>query len=501
MAYQIDFTAANYANRSRRKWALRLLLLGTVVGSAWGIYDAWQTYNLPTLNMRLTEYEAAARPVEDVGAAWEKMAKEYNATMRYYRLVGGANPTNFLDAMAAPGSPRLGRGFLPRAWTLTTGGACTLDYRYVFNPGDKAEQAKRLEGQVVSAVTSAVAVVDGKVELAGVQVENLLNVHELSLSAKFALSNVVSTLDKKGMFAGPVSEIAALRKLVQETKLRDAGDDKGMPTTAQGIMRDYLPKQLARDGRTNQDRPDFPALTNAVSMSSWFERADQFIARYRVPADEKRAQLKAAWNKVGEARLPWQRFRALDNDDLVQRTKSLKKVSEDIKPFKGVLDQYHAYCTAKLGAFVDAYERQDVFNKPLVASDLKDRVARAVGVVRARVAFKDEPGGDSVAYEKGGEAYAFSWVRWTLALGDGVGGRDVERAKQPDADAAAEAEEPLTLARVADCVRKTLTLGPGYVLETVKVGFGEDGNVAGAVLEGLLPVKKVEPRKEAQHVD
>ncbi len=55
----------------------------------------------------------------------------------------------------------------------------------------------------------------------------------------------------------------------------------------------------------------------------------------------------------------------------------------------------------------------------------------------------------------------------------------------------------LTLEKLADCVRRVLELGPGYVLDTVKVDFYEDGNVSSAVLEGLLPVKKTESTKEA----
>ena len=63
MAYQLDFTASNYVNRSRRKTFLRLLLLAAVGGTAWGVYDVYKTYNETTLNMRLAEYESVARPI------------------------------------------------------------------------------------------------------------------------------------------------------------------------------------------------------------------------------------------------------------------------------------------------------------------------------------------------------------------------------------------------------------------------------------------------------
>jgi len=45
----------------------------------------------------------------------------------------------------------------------------------------------------------------------------------------------------------------------------------------------------------------------------------------------------------------------------------------------------------------------------------------------------------------------------------------------------------------ADCARRALELGPGYALESAKIDFAPDGEVAGAVLEGLLPVKNVTP--------
>ena len=73
-------------------------------------------------------------------------------------------------------------------------------------------------------------------------------------------------------------------------------------------------------------------------------------------------------------------------------------------------------------------------------------------------------------------------------------GRDGERGRM---DEAVASEEPLTLERLADCARRVLKQpGPGYVLDMMKVNFGEDGVVTGAILEGLLPVKKVESKEE-----
>ena len=79
-------------------------------------------------------------------------------------------------------------------------------------------------------------------------------------------------------------------------------------------------------------------------------------------------------------------------------------------------------------------------------------------------------------------------VRWTLSVGS-ARGRDGERAQVQDK---VENEAPITLKTLTDCVHRVLTLGPGYALEKMKVNFATDGNVSGAVLEGLLPVKKVE---------
>lgn len=79
-------------------------------------------------------------------------------------------------------------------------------------------------------------------------------------------------------------------------------------------------------------------------------------------------------------------------------------------------------------------------------------------------------------------------MRWTLSVGSAQG-RDGERVQSQDKVAD---EAPITLKTLADCVHRMLTLGPGYALEKMKVSFAADGNVSGAVLEGLLPVKKVE---------
>ena len=101
MAYQIDFTASYYNRRRWKKVFLRLLLLAVIGGIVWGVNDVYTTYNQPTLNMKLAEYEGVARPIEEMNAAWDTAAKEYAALVRYYRLIWAANPTNFLTAMAS----------------------------------------------------------------------------------------------------------------------------------------------------------------------------------------------------------------------------------------------------------------------------------------------------------------------------------------------------------------------------------------------------------------
>lgn len=494
MAYQIDFTESIWSGRKFRKWLLRLFLLAMLAGTAWGVYDVYTTYNEPTLNMRLAEYEAVARPVEEMNIAWDAAAKEYDALVRYYRLVWAANPTNFLTAMAAPTAPRLSRGFRPLGWTLTTGGECRLDYRFVFDAGDKAAQSKGLEEELARVVTSVVQVVEGKVDVQGVQHENLLDVDALNVVTKFSLPNVKSFPNKEKTLASCVSEIAAMRKKVHESKFADKADAKGVQPTAQAIMMAYLPSQFAKEKETGKPNPDFPELANVLNVAGWFARADKFIAQYKIPGDDReRVRLKATWKEVGEARFPWDRFRVLDNEALVARTKVLGTVSDGVKRFKGFLDKRSVDNRKKLEPFVDAYEHNDVFNKPLVESDLKDRVAAAAGIVRAKVVFKDEEKVEPAVLVKDDEKFSFTWVRWTLTLGAAMG-RDGER-EQPQGEQGAE--ESLPLGKLADCACRAVTLGPGYALDKVKVSFDETGCVSGAILEGLLPVKKVESLKEA----
>lgn len=483
MAYQIDFTESVWTVRRWRKALLRLMVLAVLAGIAWGACSVYETYNEPTLNMRLAEYEMVSRPIEEMNAEWDAAAREYGDLVRYYRLVWAANPTNFLAGMAAPGAPRMRSGFRPRSWTLTTGGDCRLEYRYVFGSGDKAEETKGLEDEVMQSVTSVVQVVGGKVEVLGIRHENLLNVDELGVTVKFSLPDVRPFPAKERTLADCVREIAAMRKRVQETKLSDKSADRGMPVTAQGMMMAYL--QLGKD------KPDFPQFANVISISGWFDRADQFVKRHKMPGGG-REQLRAAWNKVGEARYPWERFRALDNAEIVNRTKVLSLVSDGVKRFKGFLEKRRADNRKKLEPLVDAYAHNDVFNKPLVETDLKDRVAAAAGVSSVRVSFKDEPGVTPAVLVTADGRYDFTWVRWTLSVGAAAGKEDEKTQSGNEA----ASEVAVTTAMLSDCVSRALTLGPGYVLDRVKVDFGEDGAVSGAVLEGLLPVKKVESAKE-----
>ena len=482
MAYQIDFTASNYTVRSRRKAALRLLALALIAGAVYGVYDVYKTYNEPTLNMKLAEYEVVARPIEEMDAAWDEASKEYNAMLRYYRLLWAASPTNFISAMASQDAPRLGRGFRTVSWTLNTGGKCKLEYSYEFQPGDKAKQAKEIESAMVNSVTSVVKIATNtSVAVEGVKLENLLRVDVLDITANFSLPDVMTFPVKERTLSECVKEIANMRKKVQETSVAE-GKNGNPPSTAQSIMMSYLSK--------GKDKPDFPDRTPAISISDWFDRADRFIVKHGLPGDNKeRQRLKESWNRIGNARFPWDRVRVLDNDALVRRTKVLESVSDGVKRFKSFLEQRHADCRRKLEPFVEAYEHNDVFNKPLIDSDLKDRVAKAAGIADATVSFKDETGATPAVLDKDDETFTFTWVRWTLSLGDEERGTGNEERM------------PLTLAQVADCARRVVELGPGYALDVVKVNFGVDGNVSDAVIEGLLPVKQSKAKKRTRNVD
>ena len=487
MAYQIDFTASYYNRRKWKKALLRIALLAMLAGAAWGVHDAYTTYNEPTLNMRLAEYETVARPIEEMNAAWDAAAKDYAELVRYYRLVWAANPTNFLTAMTSSNALRFRTGLSPRNWTLTTGGECRLDLHYAFDSGDKAEQTKDLEREIAQSVTSLVQVAEGKIDVQGVQHENLLNVEALNVSVVFSLPDIRVFPAKEKTLADCVSEITAMRKKVQETKFTDGDGAKGASTTAQGIMMAYL--------SIGRDKPGFPKPADVLDVAGWFKRADQFIAQNRIPGnDQERRALKESWNEIGEARFPWDRFRVLDNEALVNRTKALGSVAAGVTRFKGFLEKRQADNRKKLEPFIEAYDHDDVFNKPLVESDLKDRVAAAAGVSRANVTFKDESVAEPPVLVKDDEKFTFSLVRWTLSVGSAQG-RDGERVQSQEKVAD---EAPITLKALTDCVNRVLTLGPGYVLEKMKVSFAADGNVSGAVLEGLLPVKRVEQVKEAK---
>ena len=483
MAYRIDFTESNYVKRSWRKTFLRLLAVAAVAGAVWEVHYVYKIYNQPTLNMKLAEFESVARPIEEMNAAWDVAAKEFGAMVRYYRLIWASNPTNFLSAMASPDSPHLGRGFRPLRWTLKTGGKCRLDYLYTFRAGDKAEQAKGLEDVVANAVTSVVKVVGGKVDVQGVQHENLLRVDSFNVTAAFSLPDVMSFPAKERVLSGCVNEIAAMRSKVQDSKIVDTSDARGIPAAAKGMMMEYL--------KIGKDKPDFPGFADVIDVGGWFVRADKFIAKNKMPDDPARKRIRERWDRIGNARFPWARYRALDNDELAARTVALADVSDGVKKFKGFLEKCHADCRKKLEPFIEAYNRNDVFNKPLVESDLKDRVAKASGITAANTSFKDEPGAEPAVLVKEDGTFTFTWVRWTLSVG---GGADKDR--KPAGETAAP-EDPITLEKLSDCVRRTLKLGPGYVLDTLKIEFREDGNVSGAVLEGLLPVKKMETAKEA----
>ena len=110
------------------------------------------------------------------------------------------------------------------------------------------------------------------------------------------------------------------------------------------------------------------------------------------------------------------------------------------------------------------------------------------------MSFKDEPSVEPAVLTKADEKFTFTWVRWMLDVGGEAGSRD-QGAGNGEQGARSE---PITLAKLADCVRRALELGPGYALDAVDATFAENGDVLSARIEGLLPVKKVESVKEAE---
>ncbi len=493
MAYQIDFTASNYTVRRWRKAILRISFLAAVGGAAYGVHYVYTTYNEPTLNMKLAEYEAVTHPIEEMNQAWDAAEKEYNSMLRYYRLVWAANPTNFLSVIASSKAPYLRRSFRPSVWTLKTGGECRLDFRYEFGVGDKAEQAKGLVSNIVNAVTSIVTVVDGKVDVQGVQMENLLNVDDLNITTRFSLTDVRTFPQKEKILSECVGEIGAMRKKVHGMKVKTKEGGKEGFSDAKMLMVEYN-KSVA-----GVDKDRLPVVTN-INVVGFFDNVDKLIKEHEennkkeMPEKAKRRDLKAAWDAVGEARWPWRRMRILDNADLVQRTKVLGEVSDGVKRFKSFLEQRRADYKRRLEPLIDGYDRNDVFNKPFIESDLKNRVAKAAGIANAVVSFRDEQGAEPAVLEKDDEKFFFTWVRWTLTVGEESSSAKATGDKA--GTGAAEQNLPLTLERLADCAKRVLEQGPGYALDSEKISFDGKGGVSGALFEGLLPVKKVESKKE-----
>ena len=485
MAYRIDFTASNYILRSRRKLFLRLLLLATIGGLAWGGHFVYTEYHESTLDMKLAEYEVEAYPIEEINFEWDAASKEYAKLTQYYRLVWAANPTNFLGSMAATDTPIHNKGLQPKCWLLRTGGECRLDYKFAFSTGDKAEQTKNLGSELVHAVTSVVRVVDGKVDVQGVKHEKLLNVNELDIAIRFSLPNIKLFPVKNSEIAKCVNRIAAMRKSIHDIKISNNKGVAGQTSKVGEMMRAYL--------QTGRDKSGFPCVTNVIDVSGWMKKADDFILRNRIPDNPSRLKFKEDWNRIGKARWPWKRFRKIDNQGIVQSTIELREIATRVKRYKQFLSQRREDYKKNLEPFIDAYTHNDIFNRPLIESDLINRVAKTCGIANAMCTFKDEIVEVPAVLIKENEEFTFTWVRWTLFIGNEIKSNDKQKQ-----NATEDLEKGLALEKISECVNKILKLGPGYALDSIKINFGDDGSVAGAVLEGLLPVKQVEALKEAK---
>ena len=474
MSYRIDFTASNHDLRRLRKICLRILAVSAAAAACWCAYSVYKTYNSPTLDMKLREFESVAHKVEDVNRLWDETHAEWTAMLHYYRLVWADGCARFLEGAAASGASLFGPGYRPVKWTLKTGGRCRLEYRYVFEPyryafepGGKAEQAASIPTNVVRAVESVVDVSPEGVSVAGVQTENLLNLEGLDISVSFSLAGGKRFPEKDAALAACVKEIEKMRREVQDAVL-PGGEALNAQKTAKDKMMAYLPFV--------KDREDYPAFTNAIDIAGWFEKADRFAKNNPDISFDSAAQarLKAEWSKVGEARYPWDRFRELDNDLLVARKEAFESIASGIGEFKSALLDKHAECRARLMPLTAAYNHKDVSNENMIETDLAVRVAGESGIADARVEFFDDPGAPRPSLDNGGTRYVFVWVRWRLLLSG----------------------EELDAGKIAACAKKLTELGPGYRLDEADIEFDADGKASAAVLTGLMPVKKAEEIKE-----
>jgi len=484
MAYRIDYTERQYRIRFWRKLILRLVLATTASYTGWKVYDGCRIYKQPNLDAKLSDYETAAGTIERVNREWIEASKEYQAMLKYYRLVWADKPLEFLSAISKPTAPKPGPSFHPRQWTLVTGGECRLDYVCTFDDAvgmDKRVRVNSIAPELVGMVTACVKTVVGEVAVKNVCYTNLLNMTRQEPYVTFTLADAKKFPDTNKSLAEHVGEIQAMRKKILTSKFAETDGSKAkqnLPVTAQELMTQYV--------LGIKDLSDLPPCTNVINVAGWLSRVDRIASptNSMKGTETTRRALKARWNRIGKAQLPWQRFRVLDNDDIVSRTRKLKKALGSVSELAGLLESRHEDIVRKLKPLVEAYSRNDVFDYPYIGNDLTNNVTRSVGVEPVAVWFAEEPEKNPPQLVLNDERFVFKSVRWKLLLG---------ADSMPDGDRVMRVERarPITLADVSACAERAVRLGPGYMIDKVVIRFDDEGQVAWAVLEGLLPVKEV----------
>lgn len=458
---------------------LRVLALVVACAIACGLHDSWVVYNSSSLDEKLNAYQAAAMPIEKLSADWDAAMVRYNGMLPYYRLKWSEDITDLARAVMEA-SKKLPPSFHLTGWSLKTGGACSISYKYVFDAAGKAQQAVAAS----NAMAQAMSTISGieAVKVSDIPTENLLNVSEVNVSVGFKTPGLKALPRKDAAFDAGFKMIQNRRQKIHKAKIGEAKDTKNGKDVL-GLMQSYRTRIKEKKDAFKEDEQ------KVLDVKGFMDAVDHIAGpELKSPLKSSAKNEREVWESVGAARLPpWcglfgfdARDPELDTPDLALELAEIKKIKDGVLPIKQWIELYMKDSDRKLEPFKESYERREIYNQRIIQSDLIVRAAGGDG--RFTSSFSQQPSG-KVDYATKDEVFTFSWVPWTVSIRNAVK-RETSEGESTDASV-----EPITLETVLKYATVVSELGPGYAISALRVNF-RGNEVESATCEGLLPVRE-----------
>ena len=473
MAYQIDFSAANY----RRRWVglacVIVAVFGALGSAIWGGYEVYRIWNLPTLQQQLGAYQMLADRVDASYRHLREVSERYESMSPYLRLYWAESAEDVLSLLSE-NVDRHPDAVRPLRWQIETGAHVTMEY--VFQVAGFRRQA-----QVESVRAAMLSLLDQEDESGALQQpedlrvtipeQDLARVSDIPLTMQFSLDPVpYQQLPGAGAALSRVIEtLQNRRQAVHEVTL----GKEGSPTAR--IVRAAMAEVVQAAFRDHPDHEIWRARSQSIiSPSVFFQEVERSLREEGRSIPAILSEVKQQWEAIADRRWPWRRHRDLDDGTLTQEIAKLQSIVEAGMPSPSVFAELDSRLKHIEGTLSGGYSIARIFHE----GDLHQEI----DVVLSR----HWDGSSAFDVERGTLRNGLMLAPWSVRL---------EREGASGARSGRSTSKPLGLKHAVALTEALRSLQVGLVVDTIETQFqacDEYGafGLQFVKLQGKLPVRE-----------